>query len=61
MIESGTGYNLQSFDGGKNWYAVESNDKGVIILGEANKSIPVSASIWMILTPLPNTSPSMDR
>ena len=44
--DSGTGYNLRSFDGGQNWYAVSNspgfgtNDGGVIILGEADKIYP---------------------
>jgi hypothetical protein len=33
-------YDIRSWDAGKHWYAVEDNDSGFIILGDAEKIYP---------------------
>lgn len=41
MIEGASSYNLQTFDSGKHWYAVEyDKDWGMSIIGEANQVFP---------------------
>ena len=53
LTKDALNYDLRSFDGGKIWYAVESDSNGVKILGQAEKIYPgllKHISAWDALT-----------